>query len=494
MIEVQKILKQHLAKNKKMLEEAQKIAKQQKKEFLSFLQIGSEAKAPKSAVIFGILKQMKEEFETTLADSRTDEAQATSDFEALKASKTKEINAGEDQIKQKTEQKADAEELNARSKEDHEDTSAQLAADTKFLANVQSQCKNFVADYQARVKARTTEQAAVAETIGILTSDEAGTAFSKSGSAVLLQLSSRTQRRSKSELARRQANRVLKRAGIKLQAGPQATGGFDEVTKSIETMVAALKKEQKEEVDKKDYCTAEFNANEKQTYDKNHIKTDLETKIADLNALTEQLNEQIADLKQQIADMHLEMKNAGENREKESANFQVTVADQKATQKILKKALDRLKEVYSASFLQRQTPPVTAKAYSKNAGGSGVVAMVEVIIDDSLKVEADALKSENDAQAAYEEFISDSNASITAANNEIAAKTESLAQADADSTTAGGDLSHTIEDLLALGETAASLHKECDFLLKNFDTRKSKRTEEIEALMQAKYIFQGAGR
>merc|ERR1719224_278686 len=183
------------------------------------------------------------------------------------------------------------------------------------------------------------------------------------------------------------------------------------------------------------------------------------------------------------------------NREKENAAFQVTVADQKATQKILKKALDRLKDVYSASFLQhRQTPPVTAKAYSKNAGGSGVVAMVEVIMDDSLKVEADALKSENDAQAAYEEFISDSNASNQAANEEIAAKTESLAQADAESTTASGDLTATINDLLALGETAASLHKECDFLLKNFETRHSKRTEEIEALMQAKYIFQGAGR
>merc|ERR1719191_1755056 len=298
MIEVQKILKQHLAKNKKMLEEAQKIAKQQKKEFLSFLQIGSEAKAPKSAVIFGILKQMKEEFETTLADSRTDEAQAASDFAALKASKMKEINAAEDQIKQKTEHKADAEELNARSKEDHEDTSAQLAADTTFLDNVRSQCKNFVADYQERVKARTTEIAAVADTIGILTSDEAGTAFSKSQS--FLQLSSRTQRRSKSELARQQANRVLKRVGIKLQAGPQATGAFDEVTKQIETMVAALKKEQKEEVDKKDYCTSELNANEKQTYDKNVIKKDLETKLDDLAALSQSLNEAIAALKQDI--------------------------------------------------------------------------------------------------------------------------------------------------------------------------------------------------
>merc|ERR1719181_618426 len=129
--------------------------------------------------------------------------------------------------------------------------------------------------------------------------------------------------------AREQANRVLRHAGIKLQAGPQATGAFDEVTKSIETMVAALKKEQKEENDKKDYCIAEFNSNEKDTYDKNHIKTDLETKIADLTALTQSLNEEVAALKQDIADMLLEMKSASEIREKENAAFQVTVADQK---------------------------------------------------------------------------------------------------------------------------------------------------------------------
>jgi len=432
------------------------------------------------------LKQMKEEFETTLADSRVDEEQANKDFQALKAAKTKEIKSGEDQIKQKTEQKADAEETNARSKEDHEDTSAQLAADTKFLDNLRGQCKNFEKDYQERVKARTTEQSAVSETIEILTSDEASSSFSRSD-PVLLQLSSRK------NAAREQANRVLRRAGIKIQAGPQATGAFDEVTKQIDTMVAALKKEQKEEVDKKDYCISSLNANEKETYDKNHIKTDLETKIEDLTALSQQLTEAVAALKQQIDDMNLEMKRASEIREKENAAFQVTVADQKATQAILKKALDRLKEVYSAALLQ-QEPPVTAKAYKKNAGGSGVVAMVETISDDSKKVEADALEGENAAQKAYEEFISDSNASIQAANDEIASKGESIAQADADNTAAGGDLSHTTDDLLALGESAMALHKECDFTVNNFDTRQSKRTEEIEALTQAKYIFQGAGR
>ena len=46
------------------------------------------------------------------------------------------------------------------------------------------------------------------------------------------------------------------------------------------------------------------------------------------------------------------MKKAGEVREAENAEFQVTVNDQRATQVILKKALDKLKSFYE--FLQVQ--------------------------------------------------------------------------------------------------------------------------------------------
>ena len=43
-----------------------------------------------------------------------------------------------------------------------------------------------------------------------------------------------------------------------------------------------------------------------------------------------------------------------------------------------------------------------------------------------------------------------------------------------------------------LAEYKASLHKQCDFVLKNFETRQTARSEEIEALAQAKQILSGA--
>merc|ERR1719146_107027 len=47
--------------------------------------------APASGEIFGMLKQMKETFETNLANSQKEEAQSQKDYEDLKAAKESEI-------------------------------------------------------------------------------------------------------------------------------------------------------------------------------------------------------------------------------------------------------------------------------------------------------------------------------------------------------------------------------------------------------------------
>ncbi len=54
-----------------------------------------------------------------------------------------------------------------------------------------------------------------------------------------------------------------------------------------------------------------------------------------------------------------------------------------------------------------------------------------------------------------------------------------------------GDLADT-EQLEGLFKYNADLHAECDCTLKNFDVRQKARSEEIEALQQAKQILNGA--
>merc|ERR1719454_131841 len=116
----------------------------------------------------------------------------------------------------------------------------------------------------------------------------------------------------------------------------------------MDKMTADLKKEQEEEVKFKEYCTKELNLNEKETYEKTEQKEDLEALIEKLAKLMKKLTEEIADANTQIADTETAILKASQVREGENAEFQTTVADQRATQDILNKALGKLKAFYKS--------------------------------------------------------------------------------------------------------------------------------------------------
>ena len=118
--------------------------------------------------------------------------------------------------------------------------------------------------------------------------------------------------------------------------------------------------------------------------------------------------------------------------------------------------------------------------------------MIQSVIDESKETETDAIRSEADATASYEEFFKNANASIKALIKSVADKKEKYAQGDARLIRAKAEQSQTLKDLESLNEYKGQLHKSCDFMLKNFDEIQEKRGEEIEALRQATAILSGA--
>merc|ERR1719201_3199212 len=135
---------------------------------------------PASGEIYGILKQMKEQFETSLATSKKEEETAATEYVQMKEAKTAELAAANGQIESKTVELGDTEEKFALSTTDKKDTEASLEADQGFLADLKDKCAVADEEYAARVKVRTEEQTAISDTIGILTSEEANDAFTKS--------------------------------------------------------------------------------------------------------------------------------------------------------------------------------------------------------------------------------------------------------------------------------------------------------------------------
>merc|ERR1712216_279854 len=307
---------------------------------------------------------------------------------------------------------------------------------------------------------------------------------------------------------RTQASQLLSAVAKKLQNPRLATlavrvrlDAFTRVKKAIDDMVAQLLKEKEDEIKHKDFCVEEFNTNELQTEKKEREKQDLTAKIEDLELTIKQLTEAIDTLKAEVAEMQVQLKRAGEDREKANKEFQMTVADQRATQKLLAAALNILKGFYEKAALVQtravaksvngQAPP-GFKSYEKNAASGGVMGMMAGIINDAKAMEAEAIRGEEDAQKSYEGFVKDTNMSVETKTKDIVAKTEMKAKAEGAKVEAETERDSVMGELEQLANENADLHKSCDFTLKNFELRQTARDDEIEALKQSIAMFSGA--
>jgi len=276
---------------------------------------------------------------------------------------------------------------------------------------------------------------------------------------------------------------------------------FTRVKKAIDDMIAQLLVEKADEIKHKDFCVDEFNTNQLQTEKKEREKQDLIAKIEDLEMSIEALAKAIETLKAEIAEMQVQLKRAGEDREKENKEFQTTVADQRESAKLLQAALGVLQEFYgkekAASFAQKQEPagpppPPGFEAYKKSAASGGVMSMIQQIINDTKAMEAETIRSEEDAQKAYEDFVKETNASIEAKSKDIVNKSEVKAKQEAELVETKEEKESVMVELEQLSNYNAELHSSCDFIMKNFDLRQTARDEEVEALRQAKAILSGA--
>jgi hypothetical protein len=477
---------------------------------------------PASGQIFGILSSMKEEFESNLSAEQKNEMQAASDFAVLKTAKIGEIDAGTTKMKSDSQTLADSEEKLADAKETLEGTRGALAADTEVLSSLKLQCQQTDKDFALRQKTRSEEIAAVSEAISILSDDDARDNFSNTLSFV--QVERRDVARPRGVALLRKAARVAgpRSAALTQLAVRAQLDVFVKIRKSIDEMVATLKQEQADEVKEKDSCVKELRENEKAIAIKQREITELTAFMEESEATLKTLGKEIVEHKAEVRETQKQMAAASEEREAENKEFQDAVKEQRAAQDVLKKAKARLEAFYKKKqgLLQAQSPnlvqavlgghfvlyqtkqqpgaalsekPKGFETYeTKGKGAAGVLGLLSSIIKEAETMEKDALAAETDAQESYEEFIKGSNNSVSKLAALIASKTQEIAELTAANETAKADRSAALEDADRLVTTGVDLHKSCDFLVKNFDVRQAGRTQEMDALAEAKAVFSGA--
>jgi len=483
----------------------------QRRAMMSLLQqpVASDSYNSRSGEIFGILKEMKETFSTSLASERGEEGQSLTDFNGLAAAKNKEISAGKEQMMDKTSELAETDEELAHSKHELEKTRDSLAADQKFLVDLTTRCENGDKEYQERMKMRNTEVAAVAEAIAIVQDDSSRDLFERSLGSFIQLPKAKNQRKvvAALETAAGKATGTRKMSLLAL-ASAAKIDNFDKIIAAVDQMVVDLKKEQEDEVAHQRFCTAELTENAASQETTKEKIEDLTAEIEEKNATVATLVSEISVLQDQVTEMNVQLKRASEDREMANKEFQLTVADQRATQDVLEKVLNRLGKVYAAPEKKEAAPEEAAEepaaealvqskqpkfgAYSKNESGGGVMSLIQEIMSEAVTLEKEGVLAEQNAQNDYTSFVAESSKSIGTANRSISAKADMKAELEEAIVNAAADKAANVKTLMELGAYETQLHTSCDYVLKNFDLRQAARAEEMDALNSAKAILAGS--
>jgi len=500
---------------KKLVLAQDSMAEFDREELTSFLS-GSTDYAPQSGQITGILKEMSDTMTKSLNDATSDENSSIKSYEGLMAAKTKEVNALTKSIEDKSVRLGELQVSIVEMKEDLDDTQKALLEDKKFLADLGKNCAQKTKEHEENMKMRGEELLALADTIKILNDDDALELFKKTlpGSASFVQMTegAKNQRQQALAIVRAAQGKGRPELNFLALALQGKKVDFSKVLKMIDNMVATLKVEQQDDNDKKEYCEMQFDTADDKKKGLERGVSNLEKSIEKEKEAIATLSEEIKALEDGIVALDKSVAEATEQRKEENAEYTELMASDAAAKELLGFAKNRLNKFYNpklykapakavladvsshdASRVAPPPPPETAAAFSKKSEESnGVIAMIDLLIKDLDKEMTEAKTTEKDAQADYEQAMSDSAEKRATDSKTLADKQKAKADTNANMEANTEEKAATTKTLMATLEYIQSLHAECDWLLQYFEVRKEARTGEIESLKNAKAVLSGA--
>jgi chromosome segregation ATPase len=493
----------------------------------------------RSGSILDILKDMTSTFKDNRDSATEAEEKAVENFDALMGSKNEQLSATKQALLDKSKEKGARSESLATSNEEKEDREEQNERDEVFLHDTKDACDKKATDWDLRKKMRAEEIAAIGEAISILRSDDARDTFKKSfesqdkAAEFFLQTHSTKKhhhtRRSLALSAIRKVARKSKDARLDLLvtmlaeskdplAEAMNADPFAAVIESIDQMLEDLRKEEAEDLSQKEYCEKE-RMEKTQTAKMTSKEIDLNSDTIDrLTSEIAAANKSIEEIVEQVTELKAEVKDAKEQREKETPRYLADKADDSKAITLIETAVDALEKYYGflqtpTDFLQKKAevrrvrqpfveageaptpPPDTweADSYKKAEGESeGILNILSLIKADIEKDIEKADAEEAAAQAAFETFEGEVNESITKLEatksdleGEISSKEEAMVTEKTERSTNQENLDTTLSFLREIAPG-------CDFIAVNFDTRMTNRQLEVDGLNQAKSVIQGA--
>jgi hypothetical protein len=454
-----------------------------------------------SGKIVGMLEKLKKKFKGELDAVEEAESNAAHAYDLEMLHLGDSIEAAKADRGQKAEANAQRKADSAEAKAGLADAKGDLAASEKFLADLTSTFHQKTEAYKANQVVRQEEIEAIAKAIEIISSPAVSgsaekhlpTLVQQKKAVSLLQVGRSSRRVNNRERVAEMLRQQAEKLGSKVLSLAALHVGFDPFAKvitMIKELITRLEEEAAAEAAHKGFCDKELHDNK--------VKRDTKTaEVAELTAEKEALEADIATLAKQLEELAAAqaalakaMKEATEIREKEKAENLQTIKDAKEAQEAVEQALTVLRDFYAKQALLQEGQVPEMKAY-KGMGGAkkGVVGMLEVILSDFARLEAETTADENTAAREYDQFMSDSKADAKAKHDEEYDKGLQKDQKEHELKGKKEDLDSTQEELDAALKYYEELKPACLEVHVSYEERVAKRKEEIESLKQAYEIL-----
>jgi len=285
-------------------------------------------------------------------------------------------------------------------------------------------------------------------------------------------------------------------------------GHFDRIIKNIDKMMANLRSEEQDDIDKKAWCENEMDSangrNEALEADKDALTAKMNrgrNKVSELNAA-------ITDAESAINDEEENMANATDVRNSDNRIFKAAIKADTDAVMLVTKAIEALAKFYSLRqdhidhhvkhtrggkadpeyTTSEDTPPETFEGTygGRSSENSGIVGILEMIKEDLQKDIAKAHEEEAADVAAYREMVAESQDTIAALNKKITAMKGQIADAELQIEEESTEWKEKDQQKKATDAYIAEIKPNCDWIKDNFKSRAEARKTEMDGLDTAK--------
>jgi len=470
----------------------------------------------KSQNVIELLKKLKEKFETDKLDATKAETNSLNAYNLAKAARDQEDEAATKAKEEKETIQSTAEEDLATFEEELASTKEDVAANEELHGSTSDTCSTRAEEWATRQETRANEIKAMDVAIKILAKvggvRTPPPTLVQSKALSFIQINHPLDPKAKAvnilvAEAKKLHSKSLAKLADRVRKLGASEGPFDEIIQMIQKMIFRLMAEQKDEDDHKNWCDMELEKSTESEKDKSEKLKALEDKIEDAKAKTQKLAGDIEELAAEVNTITGYIQEETDMRNEAKAENALTVKDAKDAQDAISSAIAVLSDFYKESgmvtlLIQKGPVSLPDEPSTWDAGYTGVadpsnqpdgiISMLETILSDFNKLEADTVAQEEKDQQSYDKDMTEQAVEKAAKEKEGEMKTHEKARLVDKLKSWNGQKKHLVGELEAVQQYLKDLEPACVSGDSTYEDRKQARTDEVEALRKAQTILEEA--